>query len=170
MMPPLLSSAANAALEAQLRMMLRCDPFWREHLHALEGLRLKLVLTDIGFKRVFQFGPSDLHLAAPFTEADVTLTTQIMHLTKLRDPQATANAIDEGHFYIIGNPHTFERIAERLRCIDLDWETQLATLLPGGLAYQIRTVGDIARNAFLQTKTSIQDSYRFWRDNEHHGK
>jgi ubiquinone biosynthesis protein UbiJ len=170
MMPPLLSSAANAALEAQLRILLRCDPFWHEHLNKLNGLRLKLVLTDIGFKRVFQFGPTQLHLAAPFTQADVTLTTQSMHLPKLRDAQETSTAIDEGHFYIIGNPHTFEQIVAQLRCFDLDWEAQLARILPGGLAYQIRTISDIAFSALQQTKTSIQDSYRFWRDNEHHGK
>lgn len=170
MIPPLVSSAANAALESQIRFLLRCDPFWQEHLVALNGLRLKLVLTDIGFKRVFQFGPNDLHLAPPFTSADVTLTTQSMHLLKLRDAQTTTTAIDEGHFYIIGNPQTFDQIVSRLRCFDLDWETQLASVLPGGLTYQVRALSTIAMNAVHQTTSSLKGSYSFWRDNEQHGK
>ena len=169
MMSPLISSAANAALEAKLRLLLRCDPFWQEHLEVLAGARLKLVLTDIRFKRVFQFGTTDLYLAAPFAQADVTLTTQTLHLPKLRHAQTTMQAIEDGHFDITGDRQAFDRIVERLRCFDLDWETQLAKVLPNGLAYQVRTVGDMTIGALLHGKTTLQDNYRFWRDNEFHG-
>lgn len=168
MMPPLLSSAANALLETQLRALIRLDPFWQERLAALDGLRLKLILTDSGFRRVFQFGPHDLHLAAPFTDADCTLTTQTLHLSKLLDAQQTEQALQEGHFYLLGNEAAFERITHHLRQWDLDWESRLAEIIPGFAAYQLHAAATLTGRALRQAADGLSASYRFWRDNEHH--
>jgi len=168
MMPPLLSSAANALLEAQVRAVFQLDPFWREHLAKLDGLRLKLILTDTGFKRVIQFGPSNIHLAAPFSEADVTLTTQSMHLFKLRDATATTQAFADGYFYCQGNETAFKQIISVLRQFDLDWEAKLAEVLPDFAAYQTRAVAELGAKGLLHGVESLKESYLFWRNNEFH--
>ena len=170
MIPPLLSSAANALLEAKIRTLFQLDPFWREHLAKLDGLRLKLVLTDSGFKRVIQFGPSNIHLAAPFTQADVTLTTQTLHLAKLLNATATEQAIADGHFYVQGDEAALTAIATCLRQLDLDWEAKLAEILPDFAANQLHSVAQLASRAFKQAVSGASDSYHFWRSNEHHGQ
>lgn len=168
MMPPLLSSAANALLEAKVRAIFQLDPFWRERLAQLDGLRLKLVLTDTGFKRIVQFGPSNLHLAAPFGEADVTLTTQTLHLNKLLDADTSAQAIMDGYFYVQGDQAALMKIVTLLRQFDLDWEAKLAEILPNFAAYQTRTVSALAIKGFTQGLQGLKESYQFWRNNEFH--
>lgn len=168
MMPPLLSSAANALLEAKVRAIFQLDPFWRERLAQLDGLRLKLVLTDTGFKRIVQFGPSNLHLAAPFGEADVTLTTQTLHLPKLLDIQQTTQALNDGYFYVQGNEAAFTKITTLLRQFDLDWEGKLAEVVPDFAAFQLRATTELAVKGVLHGLQGLKDSYAFWRDNEFH--
>jgi ubiquinone biosynthesis protein UbiJ len=168
MMPPLLSSAANALLEAQVRAIFQLDPFWRERLAQLDGLRLKLVLTDTGFKRIVQFGPSNLHLAAPFGETDVTLTTQTLHLPKLLDVQQTTQALNDSYFYVQGDEAAFTQIVSVLRQFDLDWEAKLAEILPDFAAFQIQAITELTGKGLLQGLQGLKDSYAFWRDNEFH--
>ncbi len=40
MMPPLINTLTNSALEAKLRAIVRLDPFWREQMAQLNGLHL----------------------------------------------------------------------------------------------------------------------------------
>jgi len=168
MMPPLLSSAANALLETKVRAVFQLDPFWREHLAKLDGLRLKLILTDTGFKRIVQFGPSNLHLAAPFGEADVTLTTQTLHLPKLLDEQQTTQALNDSYFYLQGDQTAFATLVTLLRQFDLDWEAKLAQVLPDFVAFQLRTVTELGAKELLHGLEGIKESYQFWRNNEFH--
>lgn len=168
MMPPLLSSAANALLETKVRAVFQLDPFWREHLAKLDGLRLKLIFTDTGFKRVVQFGPSNLYLAAPFGEADVTLTTQTLHLPKLLDEQQTTQALNDGYFYVQGDEAAFTKITTLLRQFDLDWEGKLAEAVPDFAAFQIKAITELTGKGLLQGLQGLKDSYAFWRDNELH--
>lgn len=168
MMPPLLSSAANALLETKVRAVFQLDPFWREHLAKLDGLRLKLILTDTGFKRIVQFGPSNLHLAAPFGEADVTLTTQTLHLPKLLDEQQTTQALNDGYFYVQGNEAAFKKITTLLRQFDLDWEGKLAEAVPDFAAFQLRATTELAVKGLLHGLQGLKESYQFWRNNEFH--
>ncbi len=168
MMPPLLFSAANALLEQKVRIIFQLDPFWREHLVKLNGLRLKLVLTDIGFKRVIQFGPNNIYFAAPFGEADAILSTQISHLFKLRDVNATAEAIRDGYFHVQGSETAFAQITTVLRQFDLDWEAKLAEVLPDFVAFQVHAVTDLASKNLMQSLRGVKDSYQFWCNNEFH--
>jgi ubiquinone biosynthesis protein UbiJ len=168
MMPPLLFSAANALLEQKVRAIFQLDPFWRENLTQLNGLRLKLILTDIGFKRVIQFGPSDIHLCAPFGAADAILSTQTVHLPKLRDAVATTEAIRDGYFHVQGDEAAFAQITTCLRQFDLDWEAKLAEVLPDFAAFQIHAVTKLARKGVMQGVQGLKESYQFWRNNEFH--
>lgn len=167
-MNPLINSMVNHALELKLRQMIRLDPFWQEKLAELDGVRVKLVLTDLGFKRVFQFGPTDLHLVPPFTGADVTLTTRSVHLPKLRSADQLAQAFADGHIYLIGNPNTFEQVLQVLRAWQLDWEGALAQVLPDPVAHHLVNAFDMAQAGAQQASTAFANSYRFWRDNEAH--
>lgn len=167
-MNPLMATVANRLLQMKLRQFLRLDPFWQDKLAELNGVRLKLILTDIGFKRVFQFGPTDLHLAPPFTTADYTLTTRSIHLLKLRDAVALAQAFDEGHCHLQGDQTGFDELMQVLRCWQLDWEGLLAQALPDAMAHQVVRVAETAQKGAIQLGKSFGDSYRFWRDNEVH--
>jgi ubiquinone biosynthesis protein UbiJ len=170
MISPLITSAANALLEQKVNQLYQFDPFWREQLAQMNGLRLKLILTDIGFKRVIQLGPTQIHLCAPYTEADATLTTQTIHLSKLLHAEQTKQALADGHFYLTGKPAAFERFVQCLRCYDGDWESKLAQWLPGSLVYQAHGVGKLLKRSFDAGLNNMQQSYRFWRDNEKQGK
>ncbi len=167
-MNPLVATVANQLLQIKLRQIMRLDPFWQDKLAELNGVRLKLILTDIGFKRVFQFGPTDLHLAPPFTTADYTLTTRTPHLPKLRDATLLAQAFDEGHCYLLGNPKGFDELMQVLRSWQLDWESLLAQALPDAVAHQVVRFAETAQTSAMQAGKSFGDSYRFWRDNEAH--
>lgn len=169
-LPPLLTTLSNAALEAKLRFVIQQDPFWREQLAQLDGARCKIILTDIGFKRVIQFGPNNLHLLAPFTDAEVSLTTRCIHLAKLGDAQQTQAAIDEGHFFIQGDSAVFTRITNYYRNLDIDWQHQLAQVLPNPLPYHISSAATLSTTAIKQTLNKLQQSYQFWVHNEHHGQ
>lgn len=169
-LPPLITTLSNAALEAKLRFVIQQDPFWREQLTALNGLRCKIILTDIGFKRVIQFGPSNLHLLAPFTDAEVSLTTRCIHLSKLADAQETQQAIEEGLFFIQGDVAAFNRLTTYYRNLDIDWQHQLAQFLPNPLPYQITSTAILTKSAVTNALNKLQQSYQFWVQNEHHGQ
>jgi ubiquinone biosynthesis protein UbiJ len=166
MLPPLINTVANVALETKLRAMVRLDPFWREQLAELNGLHLYIELIDCGFKRVIQFGPTDIHCLAPYTQAEVKLITRSRYLTLLRDEAQTQQAIDEGHIQLLGDEPAIQALLHFVRCHHADWETQLAQIMPDALAYQITTLGQMAMSQIQQAKQGLHDSYAFWRRNE----
>ena len=167
-MNPMVNSVVNRVLEMKLRQVMRLDPFWQEKLVDLNGIRLKVVLTDTGFKRVFQFGPTDLHLVPPFTGAYYTLTTRMIHLPKLLDQAEFDTASTEGHIAVTGYHQQFEGLMQILRSWQLDWEMLLSQALPDPLAHHLVSAVGIMQAGVLQTGRSMTDSYRFWRDNEIH--
>jgi ubiquinone biosynthesis protein UbiJ len=166
MIPPLINTLANSALEAKLRAIVRLDPFWREQLAVLNGLHLYIELVDLGFRRVIQFGPTDIHCLAPYTQAEVKLITRTRYLTLLRDEAQTQQAIDEGHIQLLGNEQAIQALLHFVRCHHADWESQLAQIMPDALAYQITTLGQMAMSQIQQAKQGLHDSYAFWRRNE----
>lgn len=168
MTPPLLSTIGNALLEDKLNHLFQLDPFWREHLQSLNGLRLGLALTDIGFKRVIQFGPSKLHLAAPYAGWDCHLTTQTRHLNRLKDAHRTEEGLSLGYFFLQGSPDAFEQITASLRRYDGDIESKLAEFLPPAAVYQAHSIAQLAAKQLANAAHSFQESYYFWRDNETH--
>ncbi len=167
-MNPLVASLANQALELKLRALVRLDPFWQEKLARLDGVRLKLSLTDIGFKRVFQFGPMDLHLLPPFTGADVGVTTRSPHLTKLLSPELRQQAVDEGYLQVFGDLDQLADVLDVLAAWQFDWEGQLAQVTPGVVAHSVVEAIRLTQHRLGQLQHSAQASYRFWRDNEYH--
>ena len=166
MMPPLISTLANSALEAKLRAMVRLDPFWREQLAQLNGLHLYIELIDLGFKRVIQFGPTDVHCLAPYTQADVRLITRCRYLSSLKDVGQTAQAIEEGHLQLMGDEQAVKALLHFVRCHHADWESQLAQIMPDALTYQLTTVGQLAIEQLQHAKQSLSQSFDFWRRNE----
>lgn len=166
MMPPLINTLANGALEAKLRAIVRLDPFWREQLAQLNGIHLYIELIDLGFKRVIQFGPTDVHCLAPYTQADVRLITRCRYLGSLADAGQTQQAIEEGHMQLMGDDQAVKALLHFVRCHHADWESQLAQIMPDALAYQLTTVGQLAIEQLQQTKQNLSQSYDFWRRNE----
>lgn len=167
-MNPLVASLANQALELKLRYLMRLDPFWQEKLARLNGIRLKVILTDLGFKRVFQFGPTDLHLLPPFTGADVGVTTRSPHLTKLLSSDLRQQAVDEGHIQLVGDQDQLADMLDVLAAWQFDWEGLLAQVIPGAVAHPAAEMVRLTQHGLGQLKDSVQESYRFWRDNEYH--
>jgi ubiquinone biosynthesis protein UbiJ len=162
-LPPLINTLANSALETQLRIAIRLDPFWREQLAELDGLHLYIELIDLGFKRVIQLGPKDVHCLAPFTQANVKIITRSPFLKCLKEPTQTQQAIEEGHIQLMGEAEAIESLLHFIRCHHADWETQLAQVMPDPLAYQLNRVTQLAVDHLQQAQQNVRDSYHFWR-------
>lgn len=145
MLPPLMNTLANSLLEKKLSLYIKTDPFWREQLRQLNGLHLYIELIDVGFKRVIQFGPQDVHLLAPYTEAEVKLITRCRYLNALHDAQATQTAIDEGHLQLEGKAEAVQKLQNLMQTHHPDWENLLAQILPDSLAYQVHSLCNIAQ-------------------------
>lgn len=166
MLLPLINTLANSALEAKLRAIIKLDPFWREQLTQLNGLHLYIELRDIGFKRVIQFGPTDVHCLAPYTQTDVRLITRGRYLNLLTDRQQTQQAINEGHIQFTGDTEAINAFLNFVRCHHVDWETQLSPFMPDSVAYQLTTVSQLAVEQLQKTKNGLNRSDDFWRRNE----
>lgn len=167
--PPLLSTLANTALESKAQHLVKLDPFWREQLAELNGMRLFIQLTDLGFKRVIQFGPTNLHLLAPYTEADVYLITPSRYLLDLKTHDNTEQAIASGHIQLHGDIDKIHALLRYYRCHSADYEHLLAQILPDAAAYQLTSLCNITRAHAQQAIQGLKQSYDFWRRNEQHG-
>lgn len=162
---PLLTTLTNQCIEASVRISLKNDPFWQAHLAKLNGLRLYLELYDIGFKRVIQWGPNDIYLQAPYTDADLKLLTRLPYLPLLQSEARTQAAIADGHLQLLGSDTAKAQFQHFCQTYHPDWEATIANFLPDSLAYQLTSLTETLFNQCQQSQQACQQSYHFWRQN-----